>query len=89
MMIEQFIDFYKFIYNKVTYHLFCDVIGKSYADHYATEKFELMKRDFGGFLCNCTPLAEALYNYYQNQTFTPVTRIVFSQDGQVVRKEQQ
>jgi len=30
-----------------------------------------------------------IYNYYQNQTFTPVTRIVFSQDGQVVRKEQQ
>jgi len=43
-----------------------------------------MKRDFGGFLCNCQPLAEALYNYYQNQTVTPVTRVVFSQDGQVV-----
>jgi len=87
-MIEQFVDFYKFVYNKVTFHLFCDIIQKPYTDCYAREKFELMKNDFGRFICDCQSLAEALYNYHiQTSLVPPSTRIVFSQDGKELSRQ--
>jgi len=63
-MINQFVDFYKFIYNKVNFNVFCEIIGKPLTDAYAKEKFDLMKNDFGKFLCECQPLAESIYIVY-------------------------
>jgi hypothetical protein len=61
-MIEQMQNFYRFLFN-LNFYDFCKILEKPTNDAWAVEKFSLMTRDFGRFLCDCGSVAGKLYLY--------------------------
>jgi len=59
-------DFYRFLYN-LDFSKFCEILEKPTSDAWAVEKFQLMTRDFGRFLCDCESVAEILYQNYLSE----------------------
>lgn len=62
-MIQQMADFYRFLFN-LDFFEFCEILQKPHNDSWAIEKFQLMTRDFGKFICDNENIAECLYDYY-------------------------
>ena len=62
-MIQQMADFYRFLFN-LSFPSFCEILEKSTNDAWAMEKFQLMTRDFGRFICDCESVATILYDYH-------------------------
>ena len=60
-MIQQMADFYRFLFN-LDFFKFCEILEKSTNDAWASEKFQLMTRDFGRFICDNQSVCEYLYD---------------------------
>lgn len=62
--LSEFIEFYRWFYNRVDYILFCKIIEKPPDDSWAAEKWS-KTRNFAIFALEYTDLAKLIWNYWQ------------------------